>query len=36
MADFAELAEKSWQDLTAVRKNVSVYVYEQGLFFECL
>ncbi len=34
MADFAELAEGPWQDLTAVEGAYSIY--EQGLFFECL
>ncbi len=35
MADFAELAEGPWQDLTAV-EGAYVSIYEQGLFFECL
>jgi hypothetical protein len=35
VADFAELAEDSWQDLTAV-KGACVSTYVQGLFFECL
>jgi hypothetical protein len=34
VADFAELAEGPWQDLTAVEGAYSIY--EQGLFFECL
>jgi hypothetical protein len=35
VAEFAEMAEEFWQDLTTV-EGACVSMYERGLFFECL